>query len=223
MLSETTKKKYNVTESQYNIVHCWVRYHYGKATKCVDENCLNQSKSFAWALIKGKKYEKDINNFKQLCRSCHAIYDIRKGYCLRGHKLDKTNTYTDKKGHRMCKTCNEINKKNRKEAKPWVKNFATTRFKARTKGWEHTISISTFEELWFKQKAYEMKKPSFSRIDKDKGFIEGNCEFREGTVNDSISSGGRVRTKEQIAQATENLMRYRANGGKCGRPRASNY
>lgn len=59
----------------YYAVHRWLRNVYGKASKCESKRCKRISDTFQWALIHNKAYCKSRNNFKQLCASCHAIYD----------------------------------------------------------------------------------------------------------------------------------------------------
>ena len=64
-------------DRNYHRVHSWLIYNYGRASKCEFGNCKHPNpKRFEWALIKGKKYEKRVNNFIQLCPSCHRKYDI---------------------------------------------------------------------------------------------------------------------------------------------------
>jgi hypothetical protein len=137
------KNKINI--KQYGKIHHWIRYHYGSANKCENKKCqATDIKGYEWALIKGKKYEKNIKNFKQLCRSCHKLYDCtddfretmrklntntNKKVCKFGHKLTNENTYSYKrKGinnnptrtQRHCITCNTIRnrvyRKNKREA-----------------------------------------------------------------------------------------------------------
>ena len=61
-------------KSEYNKIHNWIRYNYGKAIKC--SFCDgNNAKRFEWALLKGCSYEKRIENYIQLCPSCHRKYD----------------------------------------------------------------------------------------------------------------------------------------------------
>lgn len=58
----------------YDNIHHWINRHFGKAKKC--EFCfIKNRKRYHWALRKGYKYEKNINNFIQLCVSCHFKYD----------------------------------------------------------------------------------------------------------------------------------------------------
>ena len=124
----------------YNLIHQWVRYHYGKASKCENEKCEDKSKNFEWALKKGKRYIKNRRNFIQMCVSCHRKYDItdkirklmRKSnyrthqtHCKNGHLLKGENLYVyiplgKENEARACKTCKRIslNKwRKRKEAR----------------------------------------------------------------------------------------------------------
>ena len=60
-------------------IHSWLRYHYGNATKCTGEDCSGKSQTVEWALRKGKEYEKNKDNFRMLCISCHRKYDWDEG------------------------------------------------------------------------------------------------------------------------------------------------
>lgn len=60
----------------YDAIHLWLKYHYGKADHCVNPECPKKSKNYQWALKKGKTYEKNRDNFFQLCCSCHSKYDF---------------------------------------------------------------------------------------------------------------------------------------------------
>jgi predicted DNA-binding protein YlxM (UPF0122 family) len=62
----------------YGAVHIWLRNTYGKADSC--KFCDSKdAKRYEWALIKGREYKRNIENFMQLCKSCHAKYDAKKG------------------------------------------------------------------------------------------------------------------------------------------------
>jgi len=61
---------------KYGNIHHWMLNHYGNATKCENKKCQSKNpKRYEWALRKGKQYERDRNNFIQLCPSCHRKYD----------------------------------------------------------------------------------------------------------------------------------------------------
>lgn len=59
-------------------IHQWLYKYFGKANKCEGKNCRKNSNIFNWSLKKKCKYERKRNNFIQLCRSCHMIYDNSK-------------------------------------------------------------------------------------------------------------------------------------------------
>lgn len=57
----------------YSTIHTWLIRTYGKATKC--EDCgITSAKKYEWANI-SKEYKRDIEDYKQLCVTCHDIYD----------------------------------------------------------------------------------------------------------------------------------------------------
>lgn len=74
-LKPTDILRCGLTVTEYNVLHNWIKRKYGKAVKCENPNCKHKSIYFDWALKKGKKYERDISNFMQLCKSCHVAYD----------------------------------------------------------------------------------------------------------------------------------------------------
>ena len=69
------RKKGGVREDSYAAVHMWLKTKFGKANKCEWKECKGRSKTFQWALIFGKKYEKKRENFFMLCSPCHCHYD----------------------------------------------------------------------------------------------------------------------------------------------------
>jgi hypothetical protein len=68
-------KNYKGDDASGSAFHNWLTHHYKKPKICDNPNCKRISKQFDWALIKGKKYSHDRNNFIVLCRQCHTIYD----------------------------------------------------------------------------------------------------------------------------------------------------
>lgn len=67
--------KFIKPEVKYYAVHRYLRTVYGSANHCEGTNCLRQSSSFEWALIAGMKHERKRENYMQLCKQCHNIYD----------------------------------------------------------------------------------------------------------------------------------------------------
>lgn len=59
----------------YGASHYWLRKNYGTPLICESKECKNESKTFDWALIKGKKHAKKRENYFRLCRKCHIQYD----------------------------------------------------------------------------------------------------------------------------------------------------
>jgi len=62
-------------QSHYVSIHQWMKRHYGSANLCDNNDCNGNSKTYEWALIKGKKYEMKRESFMQLCKKCHVAYD----------------------------------------------------------------------------------------------------------------------------------------------------
>lgn len=65
-----------VSYTQYTDVHVWLRNTFGSAKSCTSKLCNGKSKKYHWALVAGKTYEKNRENFAQLCTVCHRQYDI---------------------------------------------------------------------------------------------------------------------------------------------------
>jgi hypothetical protein len=62
-------------EHKYDAAHKWLRYHIGPAKICTSVKCTGRSKKYQWALRHGMEHAKDPRHYRQLCVSCHAIYD----------------------------------------------------------------------------------------------------------------------------------------------------
>lgn len=62
--------------SQYRTIHNWLIRHYGKARICENPECKGRSNIYEWALKKGFEYQKNKENYFQLCASCHGKYDF---------------------------------------------------------------------------------------------------------------------------------------------------
>lgn len=60
----------------YSGIHMWLKRTHGKPFPCEGVSCKGKSKTYEWALVKGKKYERKRENFIKLCRSCHHYYDM---------------------------------------------------------------------------------------------------------------------------------------------------
>jgi len=67
--------------------HIWLANNYGKPHKCENREkqifefkCNEKFNRFAYALKHNHKYSKNIDDYYQLCYSCHKKYDLLKGW-----------------------------------------------------------------------------------------------------------------------------------------------
>ena len=60
---------------EYDQIHKWLQRKYGKADRCLNIACPGRSDKFQWALKHDCKHEKKLENYIQLCVSCHINYD----------------------------------------------------------------------------------------------------------------------------------------------------
>lgn len=61
---------------EYHAIHWWIRTQYGKADMCENVDCLKKSNTYEWALKEGSNHARDRNCYMQLCKKCHAKYDM---------------------------------------------------------------------------------------------------------------------------------------------------
>jgi hypothetical protein len=88
-------------------IHMWLKAKHPKPEKC--EECgkigesVNGRWTIEWALIHGKNYERNKDNFRHLCRACHADYDLtgrpNKYKGIKG--IRKATPGSFKKGHKQ--------------------------------------------------------------------------------------------------------------------------
>lgn len=67
--------------ASYSAIHYWLYRQVGKAKKC--SNCGSE-RWVEWANISGE-YKRNISDYRELCRKCHAKFDdyINKGWITR--------------------------------------------------------------------------------------------------------------------------------------------
>lgn len=92
--------------------------------------------------------------------------------------------------------------------KPWAKHWCYAKSRASKKNWEMTLLTADFEILWFRDKGYELKRPSIDRIDPSKGYIDGNCRFIERSENCRLGATGKTKTQKQIEAGRRNLTAW---------------
>lgn len=96
-----------VGKSLYDKVHKWIKKNYGIASKC--EHCGIEDKRIEWALKKECEYDFRIENFIQLCCSCHRKYDFHEDVARRisktltGRSMNKGQIVTPEKREQIRK------------------------------------------------------------------------------------------------------------------------
>lgn len=73
-------------KASYYAIHIYLKNYYGKASKCENPTCiyprtnskgvyLEKPQRYEWACITGK-YSRRLEDYRQLCPSCHRQYDL---------------------------------------------------------------------------------------------------------------------------------------------------
>jgi hypothetical protein len=60
-------------EAGYRALHTYVSKHFPKAGTC--DQC-GQAKQTEYALIHGREYSRDRNDYREMCKRCHNAYDL---------------------------------------------------------------------------------------------------------------------------------------------------
>ena len=123
---------------------------------------------------------------KKRCYKCEQVKPISD---FRQYKSGKNKGYY----HSYCKECSKIGKnkpeyrKDYRERKPWmiVWNRINTRCnydknnRYRIRGLKVQITIEEIKDVWFRDGAYLLERPSIDRIDSNKNYTKENCRFIE--------------------------------------------
>jgi hypothetical protein len=65
-------------KGEYMTKHAWFYNNIGKASKCENKSCkFKNPKRYEWANI-SREYKRELNDWIQLCPSCHRIYDFQR-------------------------------------------------------------------------------------------------------------------------------------------------
>jgi hypothetical protein len=98
-------ERYGVTLKEYRAVHHFLRKKATKTGQCTNPRCRREGPTH-WSLRPGKRYEKKLQNFRELCPRCAQLVD-RGGtltHCPHGH-VRETNTRSWPSGKTGCYLC----------------------------------------------------------------------------------------------------------------------
>jgi hypothetical protein len=125
-----------------------------------------------------------MNNLKQ-CTSCKLSKEL-KDFNVDNSRKNKLAIY--------CKTCEAKKKTYRRLKYPWKRTFESIKQRCYNinnkkynryggRGIKCLITEAELKEIWFRDKAYELKKPSIDRIDNNGHYEYNNCRYIEFSLN----------------------------------------
>ena len=128
-------------------------------------------------------FRNDSNNYRNICKICRNL--IQKEYVKHNKKeiSEKAKIYYKKY--------------------PWIRTFNAIKDRCNRithksymyyggKDIKVLITAEELKELWFRDKAYLMKKPTIDRKDSDGHYIFDNCEYIEHSENSRKDSGKEI-------------------------------
>jgi len=99
---------------------------------------------------------------------------------------------------------NKAKNKKWKKDHPWINSYNGARGRCKKdsiygkKGIRFFMALQDFKTLWFRDKAYNLKKPSIHRKDSKKNYVISNCKFIE--LRENQSEGGRKLKKKLLVR-----------------------
>jgi hypothetical protein len=174
-------------------------------------------------------FRKEYNRHRNYCKSCYDIQ--KKEYKQRRRIYFKKLRDDDKKLNPWKFVLKNI------VSRCTNKNLRDYRWYG-AKGIKCLITVDEIKELWFRDKAYTMKKPSIDRENSKKNYTKDNCRFIEHIENISRArrkpviqydlQGNFIREWESILRASKELNISSSNiwlvaHHKKGRTKAGNF
>ena len=112
---------------------------------------------------------------------------------------------------------------------PWVKTYNSIIGRCHHKksryyknGIKCLITKEELKNLWFRDKAFKMKKPSIDRINNKGNYKFYNCRYIEFSQNARLGNLGKKLTKRQMQVVIKNIEKANLMGRQTRRP-VSNY
>jgi len=156
--------------------------------------------------------EKEITEFyseksgkfgvKALCKECKSRWskEYNQKQETKEHQKKYDQLDTRKKAHKKY-TQSDAGKENKKkwyDEHPWCKTLESIKQRCDNsknqryecyggRGIKYQITSNELKEIWFRDKAYLMKRPSIDRIDNNGNYIFNNCQYLETTEHNKKS------------------------------------
>ena len=161
------------------------------------------------------------------CPKCEILKDVTKFSKNKNHR-DGLSTW--------CKLCCKEYQKELYKKYPWKRVFTDIKTRCNNKNYKQhkdygkrgircLITEEEIKFLWFRDKAYLMKKPSIDREDNDGNYTLENCKFIEMEVNrikDRFKkvlqyslTNHHIRVWKSITDASNKLKINKSNIGQC--------
>lgn len=73
------------------------------------------------------------------------------------------------------------------------------------RGIEFLMTVAEFKRLWFRDKAYLMKRPSIDRKDSKGNYVFKNCQFMELSKNAQKQAMGKIKYERKVNQYDKDM------------------
>ncbi len=95
-----------------------------------------------------------------------------------------------------------------RESHPWLKHLGCSYTNAKRRGLEYSIKGADLKELWFRDEAWKLKRPSLDRKESSLGYTKENCRFIELSENCAQGVRGRKVGTKQRESGRQNLKEW---------------